>query len=109
VKPVISKSKTGTTYYTVRRGDSLWSIARRFNTSAGSLKRINNLHSNLLSIGQKLKIKTDTRALSKYQVKSGDSPFRIASQHNMSLKRFLNINDMSSSATIFPGQEVYVE
>ena len=109
IKPVISKSKSGTTYYTVRRGDSLWSIARRFHTSANSLKRLNNLHSNLLSIGQRLKVKTGSKALTKYQVKSGDSPFRIASQHNMSLKRFLNINDMSSSTTIFPGQEVYVE
>jgi membrane-bound lytic murein transglycosylase D len=109
IRPEISKSKAGITYYTVRRGDSLWSIAKRFHTSAGQLKRINNLNSNLLSIGQKIKVKSTNKTLIKYQVKSGDSPFRIASQHNMSLKRFLNINDLSSSATIFPGQEVYVE
>lgn len=109
IKPEISKTKSGITYYTVRRGDSLWSIARRFNTSAVKLKQLNNLNSNLLSIGQKLKVKASSKPFTKYQVKSGDSPFRIASQHNMSLKRFLNINDLSSSATIFPGQEVYVE
>ncbi|MDY0131156.1 MAG: LysM peptidoglycan-binding domain-containing protein [Desulforegulaceae bacterium] len=109
VKPQNLKTKTGTTYYTVKKGDSLWSIARKFNTSANTIKQSNNLNSNLLSIGQKLRVKTDIKSLTKYQVKSGDSPFRIASKHNMSLKRFLNINDMSSSTTIFPGQEVYVE
>lgn len=38
--------------YTVRKGDSLWSIARRFNTSVSKLKEINNLKSNNIRYGQ---------------------------------------------------------
>lgn len=43
--------------YRVRKGDSLWLIARKFNTNTKSLKRINNLRSTRLSVGQVLKIK----------------------------------------------------
>ena len=42
--------------YTVKKGDSLYSIAREFNTTVSEIKNINNLTSNLLSIGQTLKI-----------------------------------------------------
>ena len=40
--------------YTVQKGDSLYSIARRFNVSVDSIKRKNNLVSNLLNVGQQL-------------------------------------------------------
>ena len=45
-------------YYIVQSGDSLWSISKRFGLSVDKLKDINNLSSNLLSIGQTLKIPT---------------------------------------------------
>ena len=40
--------------YIVKSGDSLWSIAKKFNTSVDSIKSKNNLKTNLLNIGQKL-------------------------------------------------------
>ena len=43
--------------YTVQKGDSLYSISREFNTSVDQIMKLNNLSSNLLSIGQILKIK----------------------------------------------------
>ena len=42
--------------YTVKSGDSLWSIANRFNTTVDAIKSLNNLTTNLLSVGQILKI-----------------------------------------------------
>ena len=42
--------------YVVRRGDTLWEIARRFNVSVSALRRINRLGSNCLYIGQVLAI-----------------------------------------------------
>ena len=42
--------------YTVKAGDNLYSIARKFNTTVDSIKKKNNLNSNLLSVGQKLVI-----------------------------------------------------
>ena len=43
--------------YIVKKGDTLWSIAREVNMSVNEIKELNNLNSNLLSIGQQLKIK----------------------------------------------------
>ncbi len=42
--------------YTVKKGDTLYSISKRYNISVDELKRINNLPDNTISIGQKLKI-----------------------------------------------------
>ena len=49
----IPKSNSKKTY-TVQKGDSLWSIAKKYNVGVEELKLANNLTSNLLSIGQKL-------------------------------------------------------
>jgi len=45
------------TWYLVRNGDSLWTISRKFNTSPDHIKRWNNLKSNLIHPGSKLKLK----------------------------------------------------
>ena len=50
-----NKNDTSITY-TVKKGDNLYSIAKKYNTSVESIKKKNNLTSNLLSIGQILKI-----------------------------------------------------
>ena len=51
-----SSNDTSYTTYTVQKGDSLWLIANNFNTTVDNIKRLNNLTSNNLSIGQQLKI-----------------------------------------------------
>ena len=51
-----SSSATSTINYTVKSGDSLWKIARLFNTTVAIIKELNNLSSDLLSIGQVLKL-----------------------------------------------------
>ena len=100
--------------YTVRRGDSLWKIARRFGTTTRSIQRANNLKGHQLRIGQVLLVPkahkvTVTFKTRQYKVEEGDSPFVIAQKHQMSLAEFLKLNHLTPRSTIFPGQIVLVK
>ena len=57
-KPYSGGNIEGT--YTVKSGDSLWSIANRFGTTVAVLKELNNLNTNELSVGQVLKLPEST-------------------------------------------------
>jgi len=107
------KTRYSVVTHRVKKGDSLWNIARKYNTNTKSIVRQNNLSSTQLKIGQRLKIPVTVSARKsghhKYRVKSGDSPFQIATKHNMSLADFLRLNRLSPGSKIFPGQLVYVE
>lgn len=90
-------------YYTVKSGDSLWSIAQKFNTTVSALKELNRLTSNNLSIGQKLKIPTTSitppneQEYITYTVKSGDTLYKIANQSNTSVQQLIDLNNLTST------------
>ena len=44
-------------YYTIKKGDSLYKIAREFNISVDKIKKLNNLNNNILNVGQILIVK----------------------------------------------------
>lgn len=79
-------------YYTVKKGDTLWTIAKNHNTTVSDIKKLNNLSTNLLSIGQKLKL-TDKI----HTVKKGDNLYNIAIKYGTSVKDIMKINDLSTS------------
>lgn len=56
-KPETIRETDPYTWYLVRNGDSLWTISRKFNTSPDDIKRWNNLKSNLIHPGSKLKLR----------------------------------------------------
>ncbi|MBS3757355.1 MAG: LysM peptidoglycan-binding domain-containing protein [Desulfobacterales bacterium] len=96
--------------YKVRRGDSLWTLAKRYKTTTKKIQTLNNLDTANLYIGQTLKIPTGFQyAMDVYRVKSGDTPFLIAKRHNMDLDYFLRINNLTRKSKIYPGQNLYVK
>ena len=101
--------------HVVRKGDSLWTIAKRYGTTTKNIQKLNNLRTTDLHKGQTLTIFKGRQAppqvegLGTYQVKSGDSPFLIAKRHKMNLNRFLHLNQLWPNDTIYPGQTVYIE
>ena len=90
---------TGNTY-TVRSGDSLWSIANKYNTTVSTLKSLNNLKSDTLSIGQVLKVPTSgsTGTGNTYTVKSGDSLWSIANKYNTTVDKLKSLNGLTSNS-----------
>lgn len=88
----------GSNTYVVKKGDTLWSIARKNNISVDELKKLNNLTSNSLSLNQVLKLPTSNNDLSTtYTVKSGDTLYKIANQFGLSVNELKSINNLSTN------------
>lgn len=88
-------------YYIVKKGDSLWSIANKYGLTVDKLKDINNLSSNMLSVGQKLLINygTDVDNVNEnyYVVKSGDTLYSIAKKYGLTVDELKKMNNLSSN------------
>lgn len=98
VLKIKDSSNNGKTTYTVQKGDSLWVIANKYGITTEELKSYNNLTSNLLSIGQILKIpqgKTSTENI--YTVKKGDSLWTIANRYNTTVEKIKVLNNLTSN------------
>ena len=85
--------------HTVVEGETLWSIARKYNILVNDLRTFNKISENkALSIGQDLYIFSTQKETSKskktniYTVKEGDSFYGIANEHNMTVKELMMLN-----------------
>lgn len=84
--------------YTVKNGDSLWSIARTYNTTVDTLRRLNNLTSDILRIGQVLKVPSSESGTSRtYTVKNGDSLWKIANEFDTTVSKLRELNGLTSN------------
>lgn len=81
--------------YIVKAGDNLYAISRNYDLSVDELMKFNNLNTNILNIGQTIKIptsKTDS-----YTVKSGDSLYSVARKYNTTVDSLKQKNDLISN------------
>lgn len=100
--------------YTVKKGDDLYSIAKRFNTSVDQMIKDNNLTSNLLSIGQVLKVKIGEEEIGieecfgegyenlgkrylEHTVTKGDSIYSIARNYNTTVDNIIKLNNLKNT------------
>lgn len=108
-------SPGGAVAHTVRRGESLAALARRYGVTTDAIQRANGLSSTLLRSGQVLKIPAAQPAALEghgrglYAVQAGDTLSAIARKHKMSLARLLALNALSADAALHPGQQLIVE
>ena len=94
-------TSTPTTYkdYVVQKGDSLYSIANKNNITVDELKKINNLTSNMLSIGQVLKLPMQDKVeeIAMYTVQKGDSLYSIAKKFGITVDEIKSLNNLTSN------------
>ena len=112
---VLTEYKTPPTRtYIVSAGDTLSQIAAKHKVSISSLKRANNLTSNLIKVGQELVIKapasgpktTPVRKLN-YQVRSGDSLYLIAKRFDLKINDITSWNKLDKNKYLQPGQSLF--
>lgn len=85
--------------YVVQSGDSLYSIAKKFGTTADKIKQLNNLNNNILSVGQEIVI--PSVALSEvtiYKVQSGDNLYDLAKKFGTSVSELKDLNNLKSDS-----------
>ena len=94
-----SEEVTEKNYYIVKSGDTLYSIAKKYNTTVDEIKKLNNLKSDNLSIGMELKIKEEPSSTNyiDYVVKSGDNLYSIAKKNNNTVDEIKKLNGLTSN------------
>lgn len=106
--------------HVVKKGETLFSIANTYKLSVDELEKINNLKSNSIKFGQKIKIsksditKSETpkatnqesaKKTALYKIKKGETLLSIAKDNNLSLEEIKAINGFKTSKIIV-GQEI---
>jgi murein DD-endopeptidase MepM/ murein hydrolase activator NlpD len=94
-------SKEQQVKHTVQKGETLWSIAGKYNSSVETIRQDNNLNANHISLGDILIIKKSDKK--SYVVVSGDTLNSIARKTNTSVEKLKALNNLTSD-TIRPQQ-----
>ena len=113
-----------TSVYVVQKGDTLTSIANRFQTTIAALKQNNKLTKDTIYSGQKLYVNGSAEAqpapkessykfspidTEKYVVKAGDALYNIARRCRMTVQELMQINNIQDPKTLQIGQVLYLK
>lgn len=83
--------------YTVRAGDTLWLLANRYGTTVDAIKRLNGLSSDILQIGQVLRIPSEQPSgYFNYTVRAGDTLWLLANRYGTTVDAIRRLNGLNS-------------
>lgn len=110
--PAAPTAAPGSTAYAVVRGDTLYSIARRYGTTVNAIVAANHLAGTNIYVGQRLRIPTLTTptpssAQGGYTVVQGDTLYAIARRYGTTVDAILAVNHLSSTV-IYVGQRLVI-
>ena len=91
--------------YTVRKGDTLRTIARKHSLTVNELKRLNSLDRGRIRVGQQLVVKSAEPGT--YTVKKGDNLKKLAKKFRMSVDELKELNNIKDKP-LRPGQKILV-
>lgn len=101
----IPAPETGVTEYIVKAGDTLWLLAQRFGTTVDAIMTLSSLTSDVLMIGQILRIPTASPII--YTVQAGDSLWLIAQRFGTTVDALRTLNKLTSD-TLMIGQTLFI-
>ena len=105
-------SQETTVFYTVKRGDTLSYIAKKYNTSVADIVALNSniKNPNLIYPGQTFKIITNTKSSSTiyYTVRKGDTLTAISKKYNTTVKAIVTLNGIKNPNLIYPNQRLQI-
>ncbi len=111
-----STSSTGNTMYTVKAGESVWSVANKHHITMDQLIEWNNIKNNFIYPGQQVIVKkgssqsTNQQSVTgskTYTVKSGESVWSVADSHGITMAQLIEWNNIKNNF-IYPGQTLIV-
>nr|WP_272509075.1 LysM peptidoglycan-binding domain-containing protein [Clostridium ganghwense] len=109
-----TEKTSDTSTYEVKSGDTLWRISQKYDISVDELKRINNLTTDALYVGQILKLIGDvegtepTITYATHSVKSGENLWTISVDYGIPMPELLTANGLSSDSVLSIGQELTI-
>ena len=120
--PVIENPKeitnTKTINYTIKRGETLWDIAREYGTTVQEIANINNIQNpNLIFPGETIRILTNSTVRGEetrgtgdiiYTVQRGNTLSGIAQAYNVTVNHIVELNNIQNPNLIYPGQKLRI-
>jgi len=114
VEPPSSQVEQESIYYTVKAGDTLWTIAQQYGVSMEGIVAVNYLtNKDILSVGQKLEIpamggeNVRTKTV-EYTVVKGDSLLTIAQKFGVKMHEIINVNQLKNITQLAIGQKLNI-
>ncbi len=107
--PSVSSRSSATRSYTVRRGDTLWEIARKYGMTTSQLRALNGLgRSSRIYPGQKLTISGEATGYVMHRVRRGDTLSGIARSYRTSVARIMEANNLRNPDEIRVGARLKI-
>ncbi|HGF7129458.1 TPA: LysM peptidoglycan-binding domain-containing protein [Enterococcus faecium] len=111
-----STSSSGNTMYTVKAGESVWSVANKHHITMDQLIEWNNIKNNFIYPGQQVIVKKGSSQTTNqqspagsktYTVKSGESVWGVADSHGITMAQLIEWNNIKNNF-VYPGQTLIV-